>query len=138
MSAHWRLVLWYAAWVPAGAAMVGVVIWFLYGEVYAGTFLYGAGVGIVSSVSRALTVSLLSRRAKAFRMMLGAVLFVGRYGFWAVTLGVPAYLGLWPALPMMLGCVGVYLAENVLLLPGVLMVRSRHSVGERVERRVEV
>jgi hypothetical protein len=118
--------------------MVGVVIWFLYGEVYAGPFLYGAGVGIVSSVSRALTVSLLSRRANAFRMMLGAVLFVGRYGFWAVTLGVPAYLDLWPALPMMLGCVGVYLAENVLLLPGVLMVRSRRSVGERVERRVEV
>lgn len=138
MSAHWRLVLWYATWVPAGAVMVGVAIWLLYGEVYAGIFLYGAGVGMVSSVSRALTVSLLSRRARAFGMMLGAVLFVGRYGFWAVTLGVPAYLDLWPALPMMLGCVGVYLAENVLLLPGVLMVRSRRSVGERVERRVEI
>lgn len=137
MSAHWRLVLWYATWVPVGAAMVGVAIWFFYDAVHAGIFLYGAGVGIVSSVSRALTVSLLSRRAKAFGMMLGGILFVGRYGFWVVALGVPAYLDLWPALPMMLGCVGVYLAENVLLVPGVLMVRSERPVRERAKRRLE-
>ena len=137
MSAHWRLVLWYAAWVPAGAAVVGMAIWFLYGEVHGGAFLYGVSVGIVSFVSRALTVSLLTVRAKAFKMMIGAFLFVARYGFWAVALGVPAHLGLWPVLPMMLGCAGVYLAETVLLLPGVLMVRTRRSVRERVERRVE-
>ena len=139
MSTHWRLAVRHAAWVSAGAALAGAVIWFLYGEAYAGAFLYGVGVGIVSFVSTALTVSLLTGRSKAFGVMIGAASFLARYGFAAVTLGVPAYLGLWPVVPMLVGFAGVYLAENVVLLPGVLMGKrnGRRSVRERVERRVE-
>jgi hypothetical protein len=137
MSPHWRLALWYAAWVSAGAALVGAVIWFLYGEAYAGAFLYGVSVGVVSFVSTALTVSLLMGYSKAFGVMIGAASFVARYGFVAVALGVPAYLALWPVVAMLVGCAGVYLAENVVLLPGVLMAKAGHSVGERVERRAE-
>lgn len=140
MSAHWRLAVWYAAWVSAGAALAGAVIWFLYGEAYAGGFLYGVGVGIVSFVSTAFSVSMLTGRSKASDMMICAASFVARYGFVAVALGVPAYLGPWPVLPMLLGCVGVYLAENVMLLPGVMRVRSDagRPVRERVERRAKV
>ncbi len=140
MSAHWHLALRYAAWVSAGAALVGAMVWLLYGEAYAGAFLYGASVGIASFVSTALTVSLLTGRSKASDMITCAASFMGRYGFVAVALGVPAYLGPWPVLPMLLGCVGVYLAENVMLLPGVMRVRSDagRPVRERVERRAKV
>jgi hypothetical protein len=57
-------------------------------------------------------------------------------------LGVPAYLDLWPVVAMLAGFVGVYLAENVVLLPGVLLGRAGagrdvgRAVRERVERRV--
>ncbi len=139
MSTHWRLAVRHAAWVAAGAALAGAVVWFLYGEAYAGAFLYGVGVGIVSFVSTALTVSLLMGRSTAFGVMIGAASFLARYGFAAVALGVPAYLGLWPVVPMLVGFAGVYLAENVVLLPGVLMGKRNggRSVRERVERRVE-
>ena len=139
MSTHWRLAVRHTAWVSAGAALAGAVVWFLYGEAYAGAFLYGVGVGIVSFVSTALTVSLLMGRSTAFGVMIGAASFLARYGFAAVALGVPAYLGLWPVVLMLVGFAGVYLAENVVLLPGVLMGKRNggHSVRERVERRVE-
>ncbi len=138
MSAHWRLAFRYAAWVSGGAALVGVVVWLLYGEAYAGAFLYGVGVGIVSFVSTALTVSLLTGRSKASDMIACAASFMGRYGFVVVALGVPAYLGLWPVVIMLVGFAGVYLAENVVLLPGVMRVRldAGRPVRERVERRV--
>jgi len=137
MSTHWRLAFWYAAWVSVGAALAGVVVWFLYDEAYAGAFLYGAGVGIVSFVSTALTVSLLTRRSILWRLV-GTASFVVRYGFVAVALGVPAYLGLWPVVVMLVGFAGAYLAENVVLLPRVLMVKRNagRPVHERVERRV--
>ncbi len=139
MSTHWRLAVRHAAWVSAGAALAGAVVWFLYGEAYAGAFLYGVGVGIVSFVSTALTVSLLMGRSTAFGVMIGAASFLARYGFAAVALGVPAYLGLWPVVLMLVGFAGVYLAENVVLLPGVLMGKrnGERSVREGVERRVE-
>jgi hypothetical protein len=138
MSPHWRLALWYAAWVAGGAAVLGAVVWFLYDEAYAGAFLYGAGVGIVSFVSTALTVSLLTRRSVMWRLV-GAASFVVRYGFVAVALGVPAYLGLWPVVVMLGGFAGAYLAENVVLLPRVLMVKRNvgRPVRERIERRAE-
>ncbi len=138
MSAHWRLAFRYAAWVAGGAALVGVAVWLLYGEAYAGAFLYGVGVGIVSFVSTALTVSLLTGRSKASDMIACAASFMGRYGFVVVALGVPAYLGLWPVVIMLVGFAGVYLAENVVLLPGVMRVRLDigRPVRERVERRV--
>jgi hypothetical protein len=139
MSTHWRLAVRHAVWVSAGAALAGAVVWFLYGEAYAGAFLYGVGVGIVSFVSTALTVSLLMGRSTAFGVMIGAASFLARYGFAAVALGVPAYLGLWPVVAMLVGFAGVYLAENVVLLPGVLMGKRNggRPVRGRVERRVE-
>jgi hypothetical protein len=145
MSDHWRLAVRYAAWVSVVAAVVGVVVWFLSGEAHAGAFLYGVGVGTVSFVSTALTVSLLMGRSTAGGMMVGALSFGVRYGFVAAALGVPAYLGLWPVVAMLGGFVGVYMAENVLLLPGVLTraigaPSVERGVGgaanERVERRI--
>jgi hypothetical protein len=139
MSTHWRLAVRHAVWVSAGAALAGAVVWFLYGEAYAGAFLYGVGVGIVSFVSTALTVSLLMGRSTAFGVMIGAASFLARYGFAAVALGVPAYLELWPVVAMLIGFAGAYLAENVVLLPGMLMVKRGvgRSVRDKVERRVE-
>jgi len=139
MSPHWRLALWYAAWVSAGAALVAVMIWFLYGEAYAGAFLYGVSVGMVSFVSTALTVSMLTGCSRAVGVLIGAASFGARYGFAAVALGVPAYLELWPVVAMLVGFAGVYLAENAVLLPGVMAVKcdAGSPVHERVERRVE-
>ena len=142
MSAHWRLALRYAAWVSMGAALIGAVVWFLFGAAHAGAVLYGVGVGIVSFVSTALTVSLLTGGSKAAGMMIGTASFAARLGFAAGALGVPAYLDLWPVVAMLAGFVGVYLAENVVLLPGVLLGRAGagrdlgRAVRERVERRV--
>jgi hypothetical protein len=142
MSAHWRLAVWYAAWVCAGAAMAGAVVWLLYGGVYAGAFLYGVGVGTVSFVSMALTVSLLTGRFRVFGVLAGVASFGARYGFVACALGVPAYLGLWPVVAMLCGFVGVYLAENVVLLPRVLVGKRNaghpaRARARRVERRAE-
>ena len=142
MSAHWRLALRYAAWVSVGAALIGAVVWFLFGAAHAGAVLYGVGAGIVSFVSTALTVSLLTGGSKAAGMMIGTASFAARLGFAAGALGVPAYLELWPVAAMLAGFVGVYLAENVVLLPGVLLGRAGagrdvgRAVRERVERRV--
>jgi hypothetical protein len=142
MSAHWRLALRYVAWVSVGAALIGAVVWFLFGAAHAGAVLYGVGAGIVSFVSTALTVSLLTGGSKAAGMMIGTASFAARLGFAAGALGVPAYLDLWPVVAMLAGFVGVYLAENVVLLPGVLLGRAGagrdvgRAVRERVERRV--
>lgn len=140
MSSHWRLAIRYAVWVSAGAAVVGGAVSFLYGEAYAVAFLYGAVVGMTSFVSTAATVSLLTGCSKAVGVLIGAASFAARYGFAAVALGVPAYLGFWPVVPMLVGFVAAYLAENVVLLPKVLMVKSDvgRPVRETVERRVEV
>ncbi len=145
MTPHWRLAAWCAAWVSAGAALAGALVWFLYGEAHAGAFLYGASAGVVSFVSTALTVSLLTGYSKALAMMVGAGSFLARYGFAAVALGVPAYLGAWPVAPMLIGFAGVYLVESTVILPGMLsmgapraMKRSNEQlVCEELERRVE-
>ena len=144
MSPHWRLALWYAAWVCLGAAPVGVVVWLLYGGAHAGAFLYGVGMGAVSFVSIAATVSLLTARTSVWQA-LGVALFAGRYGVLAGALGVPAFLDLWPMAAMLFGFAAVYVAENVVLLPGVSRVlgssRARRAAierpgRERAERRI--
>ena len=138
MSGHWRLALRCAAWAVVLAIPAAVAITYLYGGAHAGAFLYGVGTGILSFVSTALTVSLLAGRSRAAGMVIGGISFVARYGFAAVALGVPAYLGLWPVVAMLGGFGGVYLAESAVLLPGMMMTRSaRRSVGKKVERRVE-
>jgi hypothetical protein len=145
MSAHWRLAVRNAIWIVALAVPGGVAISYVYGGAYAGAFFYGVGVGITSLVSTALTVSLLTRRSHVWRVM-GVASFVARYGFALGALGVPAYLGLWPAVTMFGGFAGVYLVENIVLVPGMLRTVSNlgvkrdagHSVREGVERRVGV
>lgn len=102
----------------------------------------------MSFVSTALTVTMLTGRSNAMlAYFIGSASFGARYGFVAVALGIPAYLGLWPVVAMLVGFTGAYLAENVVLLPRVLLratstpsVRrsAEGSAGERTERRVEV
>lgn len=146
MGSHWRLAVRFAAWTTIFAVFIGAVVWYYYGAVYAAALLYGVFVGLVSFVSTALSVSLITGRTDLLRA-LGAMSFFLRYGFVAVALGVPAYFGFWPVVAMMAGFVGVYLAENVVLLPGVVRTMSKPTGSkeravdaddEEVERRVTV
>ena len=57
-------------------------------------------------------------------VMIGAGSFVARLVFAAAVLGIPAYLELWPVLPMLAGFAGVYVAENV--GAAVTVARSRN------------
>ena len=134
MSGHWRLAVLGAAFMVVLAIPVGVAIFYVYGEGHALSFLYGVGTGIVSFASTALTVSLLMGRSKVGGMVLGGSSFAARYGFAAVALGVPAYLGLWPVVPMLGGFAGVYLAETMVLVPGALRMASNRRAGRSVAR----
>ena len=145
MSAHWLLALRCAAWVVVLAVVAAVVIFFVYGGTYAGAFLYGAGAGLVSFVSMAVTVSWLTRRSMLWQGM-GVASFLVRYGFVAGALIIPAYLELWPAVAMIGGFAGVYLAENLVFLPAIAsrmlsMKSEKRDAGNpvvgRVERRAE-
>ncbi len=140
MSAHWRLALSGAAWMAVLAVPVGAAIFFFYSAAHAWSFAYGAGNGILSLVSTALTVSLLTGRSMTIAMMVGAASFAGRLAFAAAALGIPAYLELWPVLPMLAGFAGVYVAENVVLLPRAPKIRREvgKSLDEKIERRAEV
>jgi hypothetical protein len=113
-------------------------VWFLYGAVYAGVFLYGVGMGAVSFLSIAATVSMLTAPSKVWQG-LGMVFFAARYGFVAAALGIPAFIGLWPLAPMLFGFAAVYVAENVVLLPGVSRVlgstRSKRATDVRPRRK---
>jgi hypothetical protein len=123
-----------------------MVIWPLYGGAHAAALLYGVGMGLVSFVSTALTVSLLTGRSTAVGVMIGAASFAGRCGFAAAVLGIVAYLDLWPVVPMLVGFAGVYLTENIALLPAVPKKMSTlgaeqgvgNPVREDAERRVGV
>ena len=141
MSGHWRLALRCAAWMVALAIPAGVAVYYFYGGAHAGAFLYGVGVGIVSFVSTALTVTLLMGRSTMGGMLVGGSSFGVRYGFAAGALGVPAYVGLWPVVAMLGGFVAVYVAETVVLVPWALRAISGpgagRPVGEGVERRAE-
>lgn len=117
MSQHWRLALRSSLWIAGFGVAAGVAILYLYGVSHAGAFWHGLGTGVLSLFSTALTVSLLTS-GPGFWRMLGAASFFVRYIFVAVALGIPAYLGLWPAVAMFGGFAGVYLAENTVLLPG--------------------
>ena len=58
-------------------------------------------------------------------LWIGAGSFVVRLVFAAAVLGIPAYLGLWPVVPMLAGFAGVYVAENV--AAAVRMSRTRNQ-----------
>jgi hypothetical protein len=146
MSDHWRLAVRGAALMGVLAVPVAVAIFYFYGAAHAGAFLYGVGTGILSFVSTALTASLMPGSSTVHGVALWAASFLVRYGFVAVALGAPAYLGLWPVVAMLGGFAGVYLAENVVLLPGAMKMINNlgakraagRPVGEGEERRAEV
>lgn len=123
MSGHWRLALRSSAWVLGLSAPVVAVVAYFHGGGYAGAAGYGVAVGLVSWLSAAFTVSLLTNGPGPWRMV-GAASFFVRYIFVAVALGIPAYLGSWSALAMFGGFAGVYLAENTVLLPGMFKETS--------------
>jgi hypothetical protein len=141
MGEHWRLAFRCAGWIFALMVPLTVLILYLYGVAHAEAFAYGVGIGLVSLLSTALTVSLLWGPNMAVGIMVGAVSFVGRCLLAAGALGVPAYLGLWPVLPMLGGFVGVYLAENIVLMPRALKISHasirREATRESVERRTK-
>lgn len=127
MSVHWRLALRSSAWMLALSAPVVAVVAYLHGGGHAGAAGYGVAVGIVSWLSAAFTVSLLTNGQGLWRMA-GAASFFVRYIFVAVVLGIPAYLGSWPALAMFGGFAGVYVAENTVLLPGMFKEMSEKKM----------
>lgn len=117
MGQHWRLALRSSVWIAGAGFLAGLCVLYVYGLAHAGAFWHGLGTGVISLFSTALTVSLLTN-GPGFWRMLGAASFFVRYIFVAVALGIPAYLGLWPAVAMLGGFAGVYVAENTVLLPG--------------------
>jgi len=94
MTTLWRLAFWYAAWISAVAALAGVAIWSLYSGAYAGAFLYGSGVGVMSFVSIAATVSMLTGRSNVLRL-LGMAFFRGAVRFGGGSIG---YTGVYRSL----------------------------------------
>lgn len=113
MSDHWRVALRYAAWILVAAVVISAALLLIYGAGHAWSFFYGAVTAILSFLSTALTISLFAGRSMAAGVMIGAGSFVARLIFAAAVLGIPAYLGLWPVVPMLAGFAGVYVAENV-------------------------
>ena len=113
MSDHWRLALRYAAWTLAAAILISAMLLLVYGASQAWAFFYGAGTAVLSFLSTALTISLFAGRSMAAGVMIGAGSFVARLVFATAVLGIPAYLGLWPVVPMLAGFAGVYVAEHV-------------------------
>ncbi|HEX2742102.1 MAG TPA: hypothetical protein VHM69_16800 [Rubrobacter sp.] len=142
MTGHWRLAFRCAGWMFLLAAIAVVVISYLYDKNSAVAFGYGAGVGLLSFVSTAATVTLLTGRSKVVGVVLGVGTFVARYAFVAIALGLPMYRDLWPALPALGGFAGVYFAETVFLVPWSIRTMrfpvAERPVDEVVERRAEV
>jgi F0F1-type ATP synthase assembly protein I len=135
MSDHWRLALWYAAWLLGLAALISAALFLVYGGVHAWSFLYGAGAAVLSFVSTALTISLFAGRSMAAGVMIGGASFVVRLVFAAAVLGIPAYLRLWPVVPMLAGFAGVYIAENVAAAVRMSKTRNQSSAKPGVTSR---
>jgi hypothetical protein len=136
MSDHWRVALRYSAWILVAAVVISAALLLVNGAGHAWSFFYGAGTAILSFLSTALTISLFARRSMAAGVIIGAGSFVARLVFAAAVLGIPAYLGLWPVVPMLAGFAGVYVAENVAAAVRVAKTRNETSAkpGRRVRR----
>jgi hypothetical protein len=74
---------------------------------------------------------LFAGRSMAAGVLIGAGSFVARLVFAAAVLGIPAYLELWPVVPMLVGFAGVYVAENVAAAFRVAGSRSVKPGGAR-------
>jgi hypothetical protein len=133
MGDHWRLAFRCAGLILTLMVPVAVLLLYLYGIAHAEAFAYGVGIGLISLLSTALTVSLLWGPSMIVGVMVGAFSFVARCSLAAGALGIPAYLGLWPVLPMLGGFAGVYLAENIVLMPGAIKL-SHASIKREAER----
>ena len=127
MSDHWRLALRYAAWILAATGVISGLLLLVYETGHAWSFFYGAGMAVVSFVSTAVTISLFAGRSVAAGLVIGAGSFVARLVFAAAVLGIPAYLGLWPVVPMLAGFAGVYVVENVAATVRVARTRREPS-----------
>ena len=127
MSDHWRVALRYSAWILAAAVAISGLLLPFYGAAHAWSFFYGAGTAVLSFVSTALTISMFAGRSVAAGVLIGAGSFVVRLAFAAAVLGIPAYLGLWPVVPMLAGFAGVYVAENVAAAMRVARTRRNPS-----------
>ncbi len=142
MSTHTRLALKGAVLALVLALPVGGAVWYFFERAYAGSFLYGVGVGVVGFASIALTVSLLTVRPSGVRIMLGVASYSARFVLVVAAVGGAVYLDAWPVLPMLCGVTGVYVVENVLLLKmapkSVRAGNSARPVRGRLERRTEV
>jgi hypothetical protein len=132
MSAHWRLALGGAAATAVMSLGAAAIVGYYFGAVYAGAFLYGAGVGLVSFTSIAITAWLLGGRMSGERVLLGVAVYFGRLVFAVVAVGAPIFLASWPALALIGGFAGVYVVENVLLLIGAVKVRGAYGRGAGV------
>lgn len=115
------------------------VVYYYFGAANAGAFAYGVGVGVVVFTAIALTVSLIMGPTSGGRMLLGAIVYVGRLGFAALAIGVPVALADWSIAWIFCGFAVVYAVENVTVL--VVLGRSGSSVAswrnEIRERRIE-
>lgn len=124
MSTHWRLAVGGAALTVLLSLLVAVVVGVYAGWADAGAFIYGAGVGVISFTSIAVTASLLGGRFTGEKMLLGMAVYFGRLVFAVMAVGVPLFWASWPALAVVCGFAGVYLVENVLLLVGAWRARG--------------
>ena len=129
MTSHWRLAIWVAALAAIFSLLAAAAVGYLYGGPYVAAFLYGAGVGVLSFTSIAITASLLGGRLSGDRILLGLAAYVGRLIFAGVAIGVPLYLETWPAVSMVGGFAGVYVLENVMLLVGAAKVSGAYRRG---------
>jgi hypothetical protein len=132
MNAHWRLALGGAAATAVMSLGAAAVVGYYFGAVYAGAFLYGAGVGLVSFTSIAITAWLLGGKLSGERVLLGVAIYFGRLMLVVVAIGAPIFLASWPALALIGGFAGVYVVENVLLLIGAVKVRGTYGRGAGV------
>lgn len=138
MSPHWALAArGAAATIAVALPAAGFAAYYL-GAEDAVAFLYGVGVGLAVFAAIAASVSLITVRPSGGRVLIGTGLYLGRLAFAAAAIGVPAYLGSLPVLPMVSGFAGVYIVENVALLWGASRVGLPTSSRRREERRVEV
>src|SRR3712207_7063188 len=116
MSAHWRLALGGAAATAVMSLGAAAVVGYYFGAVYAGAFLYGAGVGLLSFTSIAITAWLLGGKLSGERVLLGVAVYFGRLVFGVVAVGAPIFLASWPALALIGGVARGLLPGDGLLL----------------------
>src|ERR687890_531383 len=127
VSAHWRLAVGGAAATAVMSLGAAAVVGYYFGAVYAGAFLYGAGVGLVSFTSIALTAWLLGGKLSGERVLLGVAGYFWRVVFAAGGGGGAHFFSAWPALALIGGFAGGYVVENGFVLFG--GVKGRGTFG---------